>query len=438
MNNKMKLALAILAIGLIIVSSFTSLVASQSMATKTITETTTKYTTTTTTITTGTKTLTRTITHTHTEYITRTLTRTRTLTKTIYITKTLTMYKTVTTIHTTTSTSTMPEEPFIESVSPHKIIKKEGRVRVKVFNPTSSEKTVTIAPVSWPDGWEIDDEEWDLDNVKVVKIGSNQHVEVYFKVRPYHVELCWRLPPWCDVPGKPAGEIRFRIKEYSKEYPVKVKAFYPIASSMKEELESQRAVLMKVYDVLAKFYEGSGQTPHIASELNKWTGSLDKMKTILIEYLTVTGHYTLATTLNSVVGGIFTGITYGAIIENLISRFRRGVAKLVCGGGYVQAAKEKVDSIIYDRLPKLIKALESLEPVETKKQLINYADDLAEVKGNLKELLGGKGLGSGECESFLSGDEIDDAKKVAEKVKYIITKIEDLSRVYIEIVNDFA
>ena len=97
MNDKMRSALTILAIGLIIASSFVSLAASQSIATRTITETTTKYTTTTTTIMTGTKTLTTTITHTHTEYITRTLTRTITLTKTKWETEIRITTSTVTT-----------------------------------------------------------------------------------------------------------------------------------------------------------------------------------------------------------------------------------------------------------------------------------------------------------------------------------------------------
>jgi len=95
-NSKIRSALAILAIGLIIASSFASLAASQSIVTRTITETTTKYTTTTTTITAGTKTLTTTITHTHTEYITRTLTRIITLTKTRWETKTITYTSTLT------------------------------------------------------------------------------------------------------------------------------------------------------------------------------------------------------------------------------------------------------------------------------------------------------------------------------------------------------
>ena len=120
MNNKMRLALAILAIGLIIASSFVSLAASQSIATRTITETTTKYTTTTTTITTGTKTLTMTIKHTHTDYITKTRVITRT--KTFTLTKTITATTTLTRTETLKkpSVSFYPEKEVIEK--PYKII----------------------------------------------------------------------------------------------------------------------------------------------------------------------------------------------------------------------------------------------------------------------------------------------------------------------------
>lgn len=113
MNNKMRLALAILAIGLIIASSFMSLMALQSIATRTITKTATEYTTTTTTIIMGTKTLTRTITHTRTEYITKTLSRTVTFTRT--------RTKTVTSTTTTTTTVTKKVSPKAKLV----YIKKE-------------------------------------------------------------------------------------------------------------------------------------------------------------------------------------------------------------------------------------------------------------------------------------------------------------------------
>jgi len=100
-NNKMRLALTILAIGLIVASSLASLAASQTIATRTITETATKYTTTTMTITTGTRTLTRAITHTRTEYTTKTRTVTYTVTETMEATRT----------RTTTVTTTITARP---------------------------------------------------------------------------------------------------------------------------------------------------------------------------------------------------------------------------------------------------------------------------------------------------------------------------------------